>query len=93
MIENVLEIKDTYVSEVMTPLVNMVAIDAAAPLSEFRTLWQRHRYSRVPVYERRVDNVVGIAYAMELLDYVDQVGGGPLPQLSEVGLFGGQLWG
>ncbi|KAL2629259.1 hypothetical protein R1flu_013945 [Riccia fluitans] len=71
MIENVLEIKDTYVREVMTPLVDVVAIDAAATLMQFRNLWVKHQYSRIPVFERRVDNIVGIAYAMDMLDYVD----------------------
>lgn len=28
---------------------------------------------RVPVFERRIDNIVGIAYAMDMLDYVEQV--------------------
>jgi CBS domain containing-hemolysin-like protein len=46
MIENVLEIKDTYVREVMTPLVDVVAIDSAVPLMEFRNLWVKHQYSR-----------------------------------------------
>ncbi|KAH7314587.1 hypothetical protein KP509_21G009600 [Ceratopteris richardii] len=73
MIENVLEIKDTYVREVMTPLVDVVAIDASATVMDFRNLWVTHQYSRVPVFERRVDNIVGIAYAMDMLDYVEQV--------------------
>ncbi|CAM6019057.1 unnamed protein product [Sphagnum balticum] len=73
MIENVLEIKDTYVREVMTPLVDVVAIDATATLMEFRNLWVKHQYSRVPVFEHRIDNIVGIAYAMDMLDYVEQV--------------------
>lgn len=73
MIENVLEIKDTYVREVMTPLVDVVAIDASATVMDFRNLWVTHQYSRVPVFERRVDNVVGIAYAMDMLDHVEQV--------------------
>ncbi|KAF2285675.1 hypothetical protein GH714_007049 [Hevea brasiliensis] len=63
MIENVLEIKDTHVREVMTPLVDVVAIDASATLVDFHELW-------VPVFEQRVDNIMGIAYAMDLLDYV-----------------------
>lgn len=28
---------------------------------------------RVPVFEERIDNIVGIAYAMDLLDYVQKV--------------------
>ncbi|MBA0619116.1 hypothetical protein Godav_028353 [Gossypium davidsonii] len=70
MIENVLEIKDTHVREVMTPLVDVVAIDASSTLVEFHNLWLTHQYSRVPAFEQRIDNIVGIAYAMDLLDYV-----------------------
>ncbi|CAI0374042.1 unnamed protein product [Linum tenue] len=72
MIENVLEIKDTHVREVMTPLVDVVAIDASATLIDFHEMWVTHQYSRVPVFEQRVDNIVGIAYAMDLLDYVQK---------------------
>lgn len=46
MIENVLEIKDTYVREVMTPLVDVVAIDASATLVDFQNFWVTHQYSR-----------------------------------------------
>lgn len=46
MIENVLEIKDTHVREVMTPLVDVVAIDASATLVDFHSFWVTHQYSR-----------------------------------------------
>ncbi|XP_076931455.1 putative DUF21 domain-containing protein At3g13070, chloroplastic [Bidens hawaiensis] len=82
MIENVLEIKDTYVREVMTPLVDVVASDASATLVDFHAMWVTHQYSRVPVFEQRVDNIVGIAYAMDLLDYVQK---GDLLETSTVG--------
>ncbi|KAK1316448.1 DUF21 domain-containing protein [Acorus calamus] len=72
MIENVLEIKDTHVREVMTPLVDVVAIDAGASLLDFQNLWVTHQYSRVPVFEQRVDNIAGIAYAMDMLEYVEK---------------------
>ncbi|CAL9117342.1 unnamed protein product [Musa textilis] len=73
MIENVLEIKDTHVREVMTPLVDVVAIDGSATLIDFQNLWETHQYSRVPVFEERIDNIVGIAYAMDMLEYVERV--------------------
>ncbi|KAM1168517.1 hypothetical protein ACFX19_030946 [Malus domestica] len=82
MIENVLEIKDTHVREVMTPLVDVVAINASATLVDFHDLWVTHQYSRVPVFEQRVDNIVGIAYAMDLLDYVQK---GELLESTSVG--------
>ncbi|KAG6489574.1 hypothetical protein ZIOFF_050849 [Zingiber officinale] len=73
MIKNVLEIKDTHVREVMTPLVDVVAIYGSATLVDFQNLWETHQYSRVPVFEERIDNIVGIAYAMDMLDYVKKV--------------------
>ncbi|KAL8462303.1 hypothetical protein ACS0TY_033378 [Phlomoides rotata] len=82
MIENVLEIKDTHVREVMTPLVDVVAIDSSATLVDFHESWVEHQYSRVPVFEERIDNIVGIAYAMDLLDYVQK---GELLESSIVG--------
>ncbi|KAG0456797.1 hypothetical protein HPP92_024585 [Vanilla planifolia] len=72
MIENVLEIKDTYLREVMTPLVDVVAINACAKLVDFKKLWEQYQYSRVPVFEERVDNIVGIIYAMDLLKFVEK---------------------
>ncbi|XP_039032322.1 DUF21 domain-containing protein At1g55930, chloroplastic-like [Hibiscus syriacus] len=54
----------------MTPLVDVVAIDASSTLVEFHNLWVIHQYSRVPAFEQRIDNIVGIAYALDLLDYV-----------------------
>ncbi|KAJ0044829.1 hypothetical protein Pint_03933 [Pistacia integerrima] len=81
MIENVLEIKDTHVREVMTPLVDVVTIDAS-PLVAFHSMWVTQQYSRVPVIEQRVDNIVGIAYALDLLDYVQK---GDLKESTTVG--------
>ncbi|KAG9443524.1 hypothetical protein H6P81_014864 [Aristolochia fimbriata] len=73
MIKNVLEMKGTVVREVMTPLENVVAIDACAKLIDFKQLWVAHKCSRVPVYERLVDNIVGIAYVKDLVKYVKEV--------------------
>ncbi|XP_022936626.1 putative DUF21 domain-containing protein At3g13070, chloroplastic isoform X1 [Cucurbita moschata] len=72
MIENVLEIKDTHVREVMTPLIDVVAIDGRATLVDFHNFWLTHQYSRVPVFEQRIDNIVGIAYAMDLLGFLQK---------------------
>ncbi|KAK1580859.1 hypothetical protein Q3G72_000771 [Acer saccharum] len=38
--------------------------------------------TRVPVFEQRVDNIVGIAYAMDMLDYVPK---GELQESTSVG--------
>lgn len=59
MIENVLEIKDTHVKEVMTPLIDVVAIDASAKLIDFQKQWETHQYSR---YVEHVSDVVQLIH-------------------------------
>ncbi len=69
MIHSILELEETPVREIMTPRVEMVAIEAEATLEEFLHLFREHGYSRVPVFRESVDHIVGIAYAKDLLDY------------------------
>ena len=69
MIHSILELEETPVREIMTPRVEMVAIEAEASLEDFLHLFREHRYSRVPVYKESVDHIVGVAYAQDLLDY------------------------
>ncbi|MFS8007850.1 putative CBS domain-containing protein [Helianthus anomalus] len=54
----------------MTTLVDVVAVDSTATLVDFLHLWVTHHYSRVPVFEQQVDNIVGVAYAMDLLELI-----------------------
>jgi len=63
MIQNVLDLEETVVRDVMTPLVRVHGVESTATLSEFRKEWMEHKYSRVPVWEDRVDNIVGIMRA------------------------------
>lgn len=44
-----------------------IQVEAKASLEEFRQLWLDKQFTRVPVYEGRIDNIVGIAYSMDLL--------------------------
>ena len=68
MIRRVFEIGETRVSEVMTPLVQVRAVPTEATVDEAIAVAVRSGHSRLPVYERRVDNMVGILHAQDLLD-------------------------
>jgi CBS domain containing-hemolysin-like protein len=69
MIQNVLDMSETPVREVMTPLVRVVGVEQSTSLVELQNIWRTHRFSRVPVYADRVDNIVGVVYSMRLLEY------------------------
>ncbi len=73
LIHHILELEETPVREIMTPRVDMVAIEAQATLEEFLALFREHRYTRVPVYQESIDRIVGVAYAHDLLDRACEV--------------------
>jgi CBS domain containing-hemolysin-like protein len=58
---------ETIVREVMTPRVDMVTISGSASIEELGQFFREHKFSRVPVYRERVDNIVGIVGVMDFV--------------------------
>lgn len=67
LIEQVVEFADKRVRDVMTPRPEIAAIPADATIEQLRRVIVETRYSRVPVYEENLDEVIGIVYARDLL--------------------------
>jgi len=67
MIFSIFQLGDTLTREIMVPRIEMLAIDIHTPLPQALDALLESGYSRVPVYESRVDNVIGILYAKDLL--------------------------
>ena len=67
MIENIFEFDDLHVSEVMTHRTDIAAVERSATLSELMEVQQRERFSRLPVYEEDLDDIVGIVYIKDLI--------------------------
>lgn len=66
LVQNALEFGDTRVSEVMTARVDIEAIDIEDDFDEIMELIEGSSYSRLPVYEDSIDNVIGILYLNKL---------------------------
>ena len=67
MIHSVFEFGDTILREVMVPRPDMVAVPRETSLQEVLELILRSGFSRIPVYDGTVDEVVGLAYAKDVL--------------------------
>jgi CBS domain containing-hemolysin-like protein len=67
MIHSIFEFGDTILREVMVPRPDMVAVSADRSLQEVLEVILRSGYSRIPVYERDIDDIVGLAYAKDVL--------------------------
>jgi putative hemolysin len=67
MIHSIIQFGDTIVREVMTPRPDMVAIDVSASARRALDLVISEGYSKLPVYEQAIDNVIGVVHDRELL--------------------------
>ena len=60
MINNVFDFGDAVAKDIMVPRIDMVMVDAEASFGELMELFQKERFTRIPVYEENTDNVIGI---------------------------------
>lgn len=70
MIHNVFEFDDRIVDEIMTHRTEIVAIDINASLDEVISVADQEGYSRIPVYDDDLDNIVGVLYVKDLLKLI-----------------------
>ena len=69
MLHSIFEISDTYAKEVLIPRTEMIAISVKASIDSIVDLAKETGYSRIPVYEGRLDNIIGILYVKDLLKF------------------------
>ena len=67
IIQSAIEFDNTTVQDILVPRVDMAASALDAPPEEIIRLCVEGGYSRIPVYEGTIDNVVGVLYAKDLL--------------------------
>jgi CBS domain containing-hemolysin-like protein len=67
MIHSIIQFGDTIVREVMTPRPDMVAVEVNASARRALDLVIADGYSKLPVYEEKIDNVIGVIHDRELL--------------------------
>jgi putative hemolysin len=71
LIEQVVEFSDKRVREVMTPRPDVVAIAENATLEELHAKFTETSFTRLPVFDRTLDDIVGIAHSQDLLQVAD----------------------
>lgn len=70
MIRGVIELEFTPVREVMVPRTDMVAVDIEDGFEKLAAIMVERGFSRVPVYEGNVDNIIGIVHGKQVLRYL-----------------------
>lgn len=60
LVRSALEFDEITVDEILIPRVNVVAIEKNTPFEEIKNLFLTEMYSRLPVYEKNIDNIIGV---------------------------------
>src|SRR5271166_761764 len=71
LIEQVVEFSDKRVREVMTPRPDVVALPAEASLEEMHAKYVETKFAKMPVYEKSLDDIIGVVHAQDLLQIAD----------------------
>ena len=69
MIHSIFEFSDTTVREILTPRTAVFGLEAEKTLGE---VWQEiieQGFSRIPIYNEQIDNIIGILYLKDLIKY------------------------
>ena len=67
MIRSIFEFADTSVREVMIPRVDMVTLESDATVDAAVDLALQGGFSRIPVFEENIDNIIGVLYTKDML--------------------------
>ncbi len=72
IIRNLLKLDKIFVSDIMTPRSVMTAIDGSMSVDEIAKRYKPIRFSRLPVYEGSMDNIVGMTHRYKVLETLSQ---------------------
>ncbi|MBN2441449.1 MAG: HlyC/CorC family transporter [Spirochaetales bacterium] len=70
MIRGVVELSETLVKEIMVPRIDVVFVHIDTPINDLLAKVANSRHSRVPMYSKTIDNVIGILHVKDLVQYL-----------------------
>ena len=74
ILHNVLELSNKRVRDTMVPRTEIIAIDRNSPLDELKNLFITSGYSKIPVYQDNIDDIIGVVFAYDLFSSPENIG-------------------
>lgn len=69
MLNNVFDFRQSRAREVMTPRTDICALPDTATYEEAVEMFKTEKYSRLPVYRENIDDIIGVLYLKDILDF------------------------
>ncbi|GAE88276.1 hemolysin family protein [Acetivibrio straminisolvens] len=70
MINNIFDFDNKTVMDIMTHRTDIIALPVDASLDDVMSLFIEEKYTRIPVYDESIDNIVGILHVKDLIKYI-----------------------
>lgn len=87
LVQSALEFDETSLGEILTPRVNIIALDVESEPQKILQVIIDEGFSRIPVYEKSVDNIIGVLYTHDFLLRMLDGRGTPLREMLGEALF------
>lgn len=81
MVQSALEFDEKTALEILTPRVDVTLIEVSDEAESIHNIIMKERYSRIPVYEESIDNIIGI---LQTRDYLEEIVEGNQPDIREL---------
>lgn len=72
ILEGIVSFGNTDVSQVMSPRIDLFALEVHEPFNKIVSKIIEKGYSRIPIYEENIDTIVGVLYVKDLLPHIDK---------------------
>lgn len=72
LVRSALTFDETLVSSILTPRVNVIAIEINSDIEKVKEIFMQEEYSRIPVYEKTIDHIVGLVTIKDLFENLSQ---------------------
>lgn len=87
MLQNIFDLGQTPVNKIMIPRSDMILLDASSSLDDALKIFSSHRYSRLPLYEGKEENIIGFLYHKDVFELVHKKQKKSLKELARSILF------
>ena len=74
LLKNLFKLKDIRAGQIMIPRIDIIGIPTTASLSDVKDAIMREKFTRMPVYDKTLDNIVGVVHVKDLLCKLFEVG-------------------
>jgi len=71
MINNIFEFNNKTAEDIMTHRMEIVGISITSSLSEILKVIDEEKYTRIPVYDKKIDNIIGILHVKDLINLIN----------------------